>query len=166
MNMLDFSPLLHTAIGFDRLADVMGNLSRNVADTAYPPYNIKKIGEHAYELSMAIAGFGPEDLELTTQNNTLTISGRIVDQKEDKESEYLHKGIAQRAFERKFILADYMHVENATLNNGLLQISLKVVLPDTLKQRSIPISNVSAQQIEQKPIPTREGIDSNAEVAA
>ena len=138
MNAIDFSPLFRSAIGFDRLARLMDN-ARNVSDaTGYPPYNIEKTGDDSYVLTMAVAGFSEADIEITAQDNTLTVSGKPQTQPEDGRK-FLHRGIAGRAFERRFVLADHIVVEGADLANGLLHVALKQVVPETLKPRRIPV---------------------------
>ena len=140
MNAIDFSPLLRSAIGFDRLARLM-DTARNAPDaTGYPPYNIEKTGEDSYVLTMAVAGFSEADIEITAQENTLTVAGKPQPQPEDGRR-YLHRGIAGRAFERRFVLADHIVVEGADLANGLLHVALKQVVPETLKPRRIPVQS-------------------------
>lgn len=134
---LDFSPLFRTAIGFDRLQNLLDSVPDAGAST-YPPYNIEKLGGEEYRLTMAVAGFRPEDIEMTVKENTLVISGRIAS--ETAKGETLYRGIAARAFERRFALADHMVVEGATLENGLLHVGLKRVIPEALKPRRIAIS--------------------------
>ena len=136
MDTLNLTPLFRTAIGFDRLARLMDNAMS--ADVSYPPYNIEKTGEDSYRLTMAVAGFGPDEIEMTVKENTLQISGRAG--KEDGKSEVLYRGIAGRAFERRFVLADHIVVEGAELQNGLLHVALKRVVPEALKPRRIPVS--------------------------
>ncbi len=135
MNTLNLSPLFRTAIGFDRLARLIDNPA---ADIAYPPYNIEKTGEDAYAITMAVAGFGPDDIEVTVKENTLVVTGRAG--QESADGEVLYRGIAGRAFERRFVLADHIVVEGAELNNGLLRVELKRVVPEALKPRRIPIA--------------------------
>lgn len=138
MNAIDFSPLFRSAIGFDRLARLMDN-ARNVSDaTGYPPYNIEKTGDDSYVLTMAVAGFSEADIDITAQENTLTVAGRPQPQTEDR-SRFLHRGIAGRAFERRFVLADHIVVEGADLSNGLLHVQLKRVVPEALKPRRIQV---------------------------
>ena len=145
MNAIDFSPLFRTAIGFDRLARLMDN-ARTVPEAGgYPPYNIEKTGDDSYVLTMAVAGFSESDLEITAQENTLTIAGRPQPQPEDGRR-FLHRGIAGRAFERRFVLADHIVVEGADLSNGLLHVRLKHVVPEALKPRRIPVQ-VSRQAL-------------------
>jgi molecular chaperone IbpA len=133
----DFAPLFRTAIGFDRLARLVDSASEAAAAPAYPPYNIEKTGDDAYRLTMAIAGFGPENIEIVVKDNTLFVSGRLAD--ESVKSEVLHRGIAGRAFERRFVLADHIVVDGADLKNGLLHVGLKRVVPEALKPRRIAI---------------------------
>ncbi len=135
MNALTLSPLFRTAIGFDRLARLADTAA--AADTSYPPYNIEKTGEDAYRLTMAVAGFSPDDIELTVKENTLLIAGRIA--AEQPKTELLYRGIAGRAFERRFALADHLVVDSADLRHGLLHVNLKRIVPETLKSRRIPI---------------------------
>src|SRR5215212_3416800 len=141
MNALDFSPLFRTAIGFDRLARQL-ETARTLPDAqSYPPYNIEKTGEDSYVLTMAVAGFGPNDIEVVARENTLTVSGRAPQNEEGRS--FLHRGIAGRAFERRFVLADHIVVEGATMENGLLQLSLKRVVPEALKPRRIAVQSGS-----------------------
>ncbi|RAI55939.1 Hsp20 family protein [Roseicella frigidaeris] len=137
MNTLDFSPLFRTAIGFDRLARQLES-ARSLGDAqGYPPYNIEKTGEDTYVLTMAVAGFGPGDIDVVARENVLTVAGRAPQPEEGRS--FLHRGIAGRAFERRFVLADHIVVEGATLENGLLQLGLKRVVPEALKPRQIPV---------------------------
>ena len=135
MNAVDFAPLFRTAIGFDRLARMVDAAA--TADASYPPYNIEKTGDDSYRLTMAVAGFGPDDIELTAKENTLLVAGRLPP--EAPKAEVFHRGIAGRAFERRFVLADHIVVDGADLKNGLLQIALKRVVPEALKPRRIAI---------------------------
>ena len=134
---LDFAPLFRTAIGFDRLAHLM-DMAQDTSVPGYPPYNIEKTADDQYRLTMAVAGFGPDDLDITVKDNTLIIVGRA--SAEPSRSELLYRGIAGRAFERRFALADHMVVEDAELENGLLHIGLRRVVPEALKPRKITIA--------------------------
>jgi molecular chaperone IbpA len=136
MNAINLSPLFRTAIGFDRLARLVENTA--AADASYPPYNIEKTGDDSYRLTMAVAGFGPEDIELTVKDNTLLVAGRTG--AEAPKTEMLYRGLAGRAFERRFALAEHIVVEGAELLNGLLHVGLKRVVPEALKPRRIPVS--------------------------
>jgi molecular chaperone IbpA len=142
MTTLDFSPLFRTAIGFDRLARLVDTATASAEAPSYPPYNIEKTGDDTYRLSMAVAGFRPEDLDITVKENTLLIAGRV--DQEGKQTELLYRGIAGRAFERRFVLADHIVVEGADLQNGLLHVGLKRVVPEALKPRRIEIGGTPA----------------------
>ena len=150
MTTFDFSPLFRTAIGFDRLAR-MADTAASVADTGYPPYNIEKTGDDSYRLTMAVAGFRPEDLDLVAKDNTLVITGRIGP--DAPKAELLYRGIAGRPFERRFVLADHVVVDGADLRNGLLHVALKRVVPESLKPRHIPIRGADATAIANDPAP-------------
>jgi molecular chaperone IbpA len=138
--MADFSPLFRTAIGFDRLARLVDSLPDNTA-AAYPPYNIEKTGDDSYRLSLAVAGFSADDIELTVKENTLVVAGRVAG--ENGKGEYLHRGIAARAFTRRFVLADHMVVEGADIANGLLNVTIKRVVPESLKPRRIEVKTAA-----------------------
>ncbi|ARW09286.1 Hsp20 family protein [Acetobacter ascendens] len=142
----DFTPLFRTAIGFDRLAQVMDSAARSPGNSSFPPYDIAKTGNDSYTLTMAVAGFGPEDIELVVQDNTLVVSGRV--NAPQDEGEILHRGIARRAFERRFALADHVEVTGAEMNNGLLRITVQQIIPEALKPRRIPVKTVSTTQAE------------------
>jgi molecular chaperone IbpA len=137
MTGFDFAPLFRTAIGFDRLAQLMDAAASTAEVPSYPPYNIEKTGEDTYRLTMAVAGFRPENLEMVVTDNNLVVSGRT--SQEVTKSEMLHRGIAGRAFERRFVLADHIVVDCADLQDGLLHVGLKRVVPDALKPRRITI---------------------------
>jgi molecular chaperone IbpA len=139
MNALNLSPLFRTAIGFDRLARLADSAA--TADVSYPPYNIEKTGEDSYRLTMAVAGFGPDDIELTVKENTLLVAGRIG--AEADKTEILYRGIAGRAFERRFALADHIVVDGADLRNGLLHVGLKRVVPESSRPRRIAIAGAA-----------------------
>jgi molecular chaperone IbpA len=143
MNALDFAPLFRTAIGFDRLARLADSAATS-ADTTYPPYNIEKTGDDSYRITMAVAGFGPDDIELTVKENTLFVAGRAGNG-ENQKAEVLYRGIAGRAFERRFVLADHIVVDGAELQNGLLHVNLRRVVPESLKPRRIPVNSGSAR---------------------
>ncbi len=145
MTTYDFAPLFRTAIGFDRLARLADSAAASAEATSYPPYNIEKTGDDTYRLTMAVAGFREEDLELTVKENTLLISGRVG--QENGKAELLYRGIAGRAFERRFVLADHIVVEGAELKNGLLHVGLKRVVPEALKPRRIAIGNAPQAQV-------------------
>ncbi|MDR6182186.1 Hsp20 family protein [Asaia bogorensis] len=135
----DFAPLFRSAIGFDRLARLVDDAVSNApAHASYPPYNIEKSAEDVYHVTMALAGFGPEDVEVYLAENQLIIKGHVP--RKTTAGELLHRGIATRAFERRFALADHIEVSGAELVNGLLTVSVRQVTPEALKPRRIPIS--------------------------
>ena len=134
---LDFAPLFRTAIGFDRLARLVDSAQDGASAQSYPPYNIERIGEDSYRLTMAVAGFGQDDLDMVVRDNTLVITGRV--KAEEHKGELLYRGIAGRAFERRFVLAEHIVVDGADLQNGLLHVGLKRVVPEALKPRRIAI---------------------------
>ncbi len=139
MRTLDFSPLFRSTVGFDRLASMLDTATRLDEQTpAYPPYNIEKLGDDAYRITMAVAGFGHEDLSAEVNGNMLTITGKHeTEQGEGKK--YLHHGIAARAFERKFQLADHVKIVSAELKHGLLNLDLAREIPEAMKPRRIEI---------------------------
>ena len=141
----DFAPLFRTAIGFDRLARLADSATEAAPVPAYPPYNIEKTGEDSYRLTMAVAGFSDADLELVVRDNTLVITGRV--SADAPKAEMLHRGIAGRAFERRFVLADHLVVEGADLQHGLLHVALKRVVPEALRPRRIAIGAAAAPAI-------------------
>ena len=149
MRTIDFSPLYRTAVGFDRLAQLLDAAASQEAQGGYPPYNIERLGENEYRVELAVAGFRPEELNVEIKENLLTIQGRKA--ANDDTRRFLHRGLAERNFERRFQLADYMIVSEAKLADGLLSISLRRELPEQLKPRTIEITTGSApQQIEGK----------------
>lgn len=147
MTTFDLSPLYRTAIGFDRLADMVNNAAR-VDSNGYPPYNIESLGEDRYRITMAVAGFAESELDIVTERNTLTVSGGKHETEPDQNAEVLYRGIATRSFERRFQLADHVEVEGAQLENGLLHIELKRELPEQMKPRKIEIGQGSSRLIE------------------
>ncbi len=144
MRTLDFSPLYRSVVGFDRLADLLDSATAE-ASTGYPPYNIERTGEHEYRIEIAVAGFKPEELNVEVKENLLTVQGRKA--ANDETRTYLHRGLAERNFERRFQLADYVVVTDAKLVDGLLAISLKRELPEQLKPRRIEINGAGASTL-------------------
>jgi molecular chaperone IbpA len=140
MDRFDFTPLFRSTIGFDRLARLADTANR-VDSTAvsYPPYNIETTGENSYRLTMAVAGFSQGELDITVHENTLIVTGKA--QKDDENGRYLHQGIARRAFERRFSLADHLKVSGASLDNGLLHVDLVREVPEAMKPRTIKIAS-------------------------
>jgi molecular chaperone IbpA len=142
MRTLDFAPLYRATVGFDRIADLMDRvLTSDVAQPTYPPYNIEKTAEDAYRISIAVAGFAPEDLTVEVKDGTLHITARKAS--EEGERTYLHRGIATRAFERRFALADHVRVAGAVHEHGMLHIDLVREMPEALKPRRIEIARAN-----------------------
>jgi len=140
MRTIDLSPLYRSFIGSDHLAQMIDAAARNEKQSSYPPYNIELLGEDKYQITMAIAGFGEDDVTIEVQENTLTVTGKR--KSEDNENrKFLHKGISERNFERKFQLGDHVKVLSADLQNGLLSIDLERVIPEAKKPRRIEIGS-------------------------
>ena len=137
MNRFDLTPYRRSMVGFDRLFDMLENQGRGSAGDNYPPFNIERRGEDAYRITLAVAGFKPQDLDITAQQNLLVVQGRKAD--EAGEGKLLHVGIAQRGFERRFELADFVLVQDARLNDGLLVIDLVREVPEAMKPKTIAI---------------------------
>ncbi|QPD00069.1 Hsp20 family protein [Qipengyuania soli] len=137
MNRMDFTPYRRSTVGFDRLFDLMERQARNAGGDNYPPFNIERRGDDEYRITLAVAGFRPADLDITAQQNLLTIQGKKRD--ETAEGEMLHIGIANRGFERRFELADYVRVDNADLADGLLIIDLVREVPEAMKPKKVMI---------------------------
>jgi molecular chaperone IbpA len=152
MRHVDFSPLYRSTVGFDRLFTMLDGLSApEGSQTTYPPYNIERTGQDAYRISMAVAGFSEEEISLEAHRNVLTVKGERKEEKGEEGTEVLYRGIASRAFERRFQLADHVEVVGANLKNGLLFVDLKRSIPEELKPRKIAIgsaANDGAKQIE------------------
>lgn len=145
MNAFDFSPLFRTAIGFDRLANALESANRADAG-GYPPYNIEMTGDDQYRISMAVAGFRPDEVEIEVKENLLTVTGKKDADVADRK--YLHRGIANRNFERTYQLADYVRVSGAELKDGLLHIDLMREVPESMKPRRIEIRSNDEKLIE------------------
>ena len=145
MRTYDFSPLYRSFVGLDRMANLIDAASQFDRGTGYPPYNVAQIEEDAYRIELAVAGFGEDELEIESHENTLTVTGKKAASEADNDDgvSYLHRGIAERGFERRFQLADHVRVTGADLKNGLLVISLKRELPEALKPRKIAIGGHS-----------------------
>ena len=137
MNRFDYTPYRRTMDGFDRLFDLLENQGRMNSGDNYPPFNIERRGEDAYRITLAVAGFKPADIDITAQQNLLVIQGKKAD--EASAGQFLHVGIAQRGFERRFELADYVRVENANLEDGLLTIDLVREVPEAMKPKKIAV---------------------------
>jgi molecular chaperone IbpA len=138
MRTYDFSPMFRSVVGFDRLNRMLETALEANEEGSYPPYNIERIGDDSYRITMAVAGFTPDDLEVVAKESTLTISGRARTE-EEKAKTYLYRGIAARAFERRFQLADHIKVGEAKLANGLLSVDLTREIPEAAKPRTIQV---------------------------
>jgi molecular chaperone IbpA len=158
MRSFDFSPLYRSAIGFDRMANILDNLNRaEQSQPSYPPYNIELTGEDKYRITMAVAGFDRSEVNIEVNQNNLTVSANKAT--EEQTRTYLHQGIAARSFERRFQLADHVQVQSANYENGLLHIDLQRIVPDAMKPRNIPIGLATQQE---KLVP----VETSANVAA
>ncbi|HEX3700769.1 MAG TPA: Hsp20 family protein [Phenylobacterium sp.] len=146
MRTFDFAPLYRSVVGFDRLADLLESAQAETTSTGYPPYNIERTDENEYRIEIAVAGFRPEELNVEVKENLLTVQGRKT--ANDEARHYLHRGLAERNFERRFQLADYVVVTEANLTDGLLQLSLKRELPEALKPRRVEIGTGKSTLIE------------------
>jgi molecular chaperone IbpA len=146
--MFDYTPFYRSSVGFDRLFRLLDEAA-NVETQTYPPYNIERLSENAYRITMAVAGFGMDELSITQEGNALLITGKKA-QKVDSKIEVLHQGIAARDFERRFQTADHVEVQSADLVNGLLQISLVREIPEAMKPRQIAIGRATAKVLEHK----------------
>ena len=145
MRNLDLSPLYRSTVGFDRMAGLMDQLMAGDAPApSYPPYNIEKTGDDAYRISIAVAGFGEDDLDIAVKDLSLTVTAKKAEAKDAAKPVYLHRGIAERGFERRFQLADHVKVSGAELVNGLLHIDLVREVPEALKPRTIAIRNAAS----------------------
>ena len=149
MRQFDLSPLFRSSVGYDRLDEMLESAFRNAQETSYPPYDIVKVADDRYRITLAVAGFGEDDLEIGTRENVLTVRGRSGN--DEAEVHYLHRGIARRAFEHRFQLADHVRVTGAGLDQGLLDIDLVRELPDAMKPQTIRIGTATrAAAVESK----------------
>jgi len=145
MRTVDFTPLYRSVVGVDRLANLLEAAAKAEGPTGYPPYNIESVGENAYRIEIAVAGFKADELDIQVKENLLTVTGRKA--ANDEGRQYLHRGLAERNFERRFQLADYVLVTEADLKDGLLSIALKRELPESLKARKVEISQAPASTL-------------------
>lgn len=145
MRNFDLTPLYRSTVGFDRMAGLMDQLMAGDAPTpSYPPYNIEKTGDDAYRISIAVAGFSEDDLNIEVKDLSLTVTAKKAEAKDETKPVYLHRGIAERGFERRFQLADHVRVAGAELVNGLLHVDLVREVPEALKPRTIAIKNTAS----------------------
>lgn len=165
MTTFDFSPLYRTSVGFDRLASLMSSATRQDQGNSYPPYNIRITSEDHYRITMAVAGFSEEDIAITSEQNRLVVTGKGADDSEEQ-GEYLHRGIATRAFERRFNLADHVNVIGASLENGLLHIDLEREIPEAMKPRTIKIGKSASRLLDaDKGSEEKEAVDTEDKAA-
>lgn len=150
MRHVDFSPLYRSTVGFDRMFTMLDTLAQPDQSQTYPPYNIERTGENSYRITMAVAGFGESDLSIEAREHVLTVKGDKSDDGENGSGEFLYRGIAKRAFERRFQLAEYVEVNGAKLENGLLHVDLVREIPEAMKPRRIDIAvDVAAGETKQ-----------------
>ena len=149
MTTFDFSPLYRTSVGFDRLASLMSSATRQDQGNSYPPYNIRITSEDHYRITMAVAGFAEDELDITTEQSRLMVTGQSKEEQEEQ-GEYLYRGIATRSFERRFNLADHVKVVSASLENGLLHIDLEREIPEAMKPRTIKIGKSKTRLLDVK----------------
>ncbi|MGX6646438.1 Hsp20 family protein [Maricaulaceae bacterium MS644] len=147
MRTVDFTPLYRTIVGFDRLADMIDTAAKQEPAAGYPPYNIEQVSEHEYRIELAVAGFAEDDLDLQVQENILTVAGKRQAGDEAEQRNFLHRGIAERSFERRFHLADNVHVRDAELANGMLSIQLEREIPEAKKPRQIAVNGKSGAKL-------------------
>ncbi len=151
MRTFDLAPLYRSTVGFDQLFSMLDQVAGfDSGGSTYPPYNIERTGENAYRITLAVAGFGDRDIAIEAKQNTLTIKGEKQAKADEKKGEVLHQGIAARAFERVFQLAEHVQVTGAALENGLLHVDLVREVPEAMKPRQIPIGNGSPKVIDSK----------------
>ena len=140
----DFAPYRRSTVGFDRLFDMLENSSLGQSGENYPPFDLIKLGDNDFRIELAVAGFKPDELDITAQENVLTVSGRKKDEGEEKDNNYIYRGIATRSFERRFALADHIRVRGADMKDGLLSIELVREIPEAMKPRKISIGDQPA----------------------
>jgi molecular chaperone IbpA len=146
MRTYDFTPLWGSTIGFERFFDLIDAAQQPGGDDNYPPCNVERLSEDRYQISLALAGFSPDEIAITAEQNVLTVEGRQADK---GQRQYLYQGILARPFKRQFSLADYVQVKGARLDNGLLQVELTREIPEAMKPRRIAISNPAASNVQQ-----------------
>ena len=146
MRSYDFAPLWRSTIGFDRLFDLAEATAQQAGEDHYPPYNIERLGEDRYQISLALAGFSPDEISVTAEQNVVTVEGN---KSEKTEREFMYQGISTRRFRRQFNLADYVQVKGAAFDNGLLKIELVREIPEAMKPRRIAVNGVAGGNVKQ-----------------
>ena len=144
MRSYDFTPLWRSTIGFDRLFD-LAETAQHAAEDNYPPFNIERLAEDRYQITLAVAGFAPEEIDITAEQNQLTVEGT---KKDKQDRDYMHRGISLRPFKRQYSLADYVRVQGANFDNGLLKIELVREIPEAMKPRKIEINGRATSNVE------------------
>jgi molecular chaperone IbpA len=158
----DFAPYRRSTVGFDRLFDMLENSSLGQAQENYPPFDLIKTGENDYCIQLAVAGFKPDEIDITAQQNVLIVSGRKSDDAEGQESDYIYRGIANRSFERRFALADHIQVKGADLKDGMLAIELVREIPEAMKPRKINVGSPASRDEQSAPQRTLEATAEHA----
>ncbi len=166
----DFAPFRRSTVGFDRLFDMLENSGSANSGENYPPFDLIKVGDNDYRIELAIAGFRPDEIDITAQQNVLIVTGRKSDETQQKGADYIYRGIANRSFERRFALADHIHVRGADLKDGLLKIDLVREIPEAMKPRKINIGGSADARSERSAIggdqpASRQTVDAEAEHA-
>jgi molecular chaperone IbpA len=159
----DFAPYRRSTVGFDRLFDMLENSSFGQGQENYPPFDLIKLGDNDYRIELAVAGFKPDEIDITAQQNVLIVSGRKNEENEQKGNDYIYRGIATRSFERRFALADHIQVKGADIKDGLLAIELVREIPESMKPRKIDIGG--AQAIGRDKSASKQTVDAEAEHA-
>ncbi len=154
----DFAPFRRSTVGFDRLFDMLENNTVGQTQENYPPFDLIKVGENEYRIELAVAGFKPDELDITAQQNVLIVSGRKNEESEQKSSDYIYRGIATRSFERRFALADHIQVKTADMKDGLLAIDLVREIPESMKPKKINIGG-------EEKLASQQTVDAEAEHA-
>jgi molecular chaperone IbpA len=149
MRHFDLTPLYRSTVGFDRFAQLLDNVAGGEFDAPYPPYNIERLGENEYRITMAVAGFTTDEIKVDVKESTLTVRGEKKAETGETDKRYLHRGIAARSFERRFQLADHVEVKGADLRDGLLNVDLVRNLPERMRARTIPIGTGSESEQKQ-----------------
>jgi molecular chaperone IbpA len=164
----DFAPFRRSTVGFDRLFDMLENSSIGQTQENYPPFDLVKEGENEYRIQLAVAGFRPDEIDITAQQNVLVVSGRKTDESDEKGTDFIYRGIANRSFERRFALADHIQVKGADMRDGLLAIELVREIPEAMKPRKIDIGGSQPKHDriggEEKPA-SKQTVDAEAENA-
>jgi molecular chaperone IbpA len=156
----DFTPYRRSTVGFDRLFDMLENSSAGNGGENYPPFDLVKTGDNDYKIDLAVAGFKPDEIDITAQQNVLIVSGKKKEESEEKGNDFIYRGIATRSFERRFALADHIQVRGADMKDGLLSIELKREIPEAMKPRKIDIGGTEQKK---EKLASKQTVDAEAE---